>query len=300
MQINHVRNRKTLTPDELTEAELGRARDQVRGAVAELAEFYDDDPSQAMVRVCKHDCHLVVAWRWEVWCPSCGQGPLDPTPGTHVRLGSVDDGRLRCFEGFHQYRCGGCGASVLPTERIYCLYGEAFESWLSGWLAHYRGTLFPEEAHDLAEDIIGNQLVYLGEDCNREARADRDVWYCTLRRQLNRAWCRLQAGASEEDVVDGDDYSPGIVRDDHGDLQAWAQAADGDVIIVELDDMDLVGVPEASRVTGLSEGTIKSYVHRGYMPAPEPVAGNTALVWRRETIQQWLRRRELVEGGYAG
>jgi predicted DNA-binding transcriptional regulator AlpA len=189
---------------------------------------------------------------------------------------------------------------VPPTERVHALYGEGFESWLAGWLAHYDGTLFPDEARDLAEDIIGDQLVRLAGDCDHEARLHRELRQRLLLRQLNRAWVRLQVGADEGDVVTGDDYSPGIVRDDHGDLQAWAHAADGGVILVELDDMELIGVPEVSRVTGLAEGTIKSYIHRGHMPQPEPVAGVTALVWRRREIAGWMRRRgPVAEGEHA-
>jgi predicted DNA-binding transcriptional regulator AlpA len=54
---------------------------------------------------------------------------------------------------------------------------------------------------------------------------------------------------------------------------------------------DLIGVAEAARIADLSERSIRTYVSRGTIPAPIPVAGSDALVWDRQTIEEWTETR---------
>lgn len=50
---------------------------------------------------------------------------------------------------------------------------------------------------------------------------------------------------------------------------------------------ELIGVSEAARIAGLSQATIRTYVRRGSIVPPLPVAGSDALIWRRADLEQW-------------
>jgi predicted DNA-binding transcriptional regulator AlpA len=54
---------------------------------------------------------------------------------------------------------------------------------------------------------------------------------------------------------------------------------------------DLVSVPEVAAITGLTEATIRTYVKRGSIVAPLPVAGGGVLVWERAAVQEWDEQR---------
>lgn len=54
---------------------------------------------------------------------------------------------------------------------------------------------------------------------------------------------------------------------------------------------DLVGVAEVARIAGLSESSIRTYIRRGTLPDPLPVAGSDALVWSRSSIERWVAER---------
>lgn len=53
------------------------------------------------------------------------------------------------------------------------------------------------------------------------------------------------------------------------------------------DDLRLVGVAEVARITGLTEKTVRTYVHRRTIVAPLPVEGGGALVWDRADVEAW-------------
>lgn len=53
----------------------------------------------------------------------------------------------------------------------------------------------------------------------------------------------------------------------------------------------LVGVAEVARMTGLTESSVRTYVRRGTITSPLPVAGSDALVWRRADVERWMADR---------
>lgn len=53
----------------------------------------------------------------------------------------------------------------------------------------------------------------------------------------------------------------------------------------------LVGVAEVARMAGLTESSVRTYVRRGTIITPLPVAGSDALVWRRADVERWMADR---------
>lgn len=58
-----------------------------------------------------------------------------------------------------------------------------------------------------------------------------------------------------------------------------------------LDQLDLIGVAEVARITGLTENSVRTYVARRSITEPLRVAGSDALVWDRAKIESWHAHR---------
>lgn len=54
---------------------------------------------------------------------------------------------------------------------------------------------------------------------------------------------------------------------------------------------NLLGVREVAALAGVKEATIHTYLHLGKMPPPDFRIANSP-VWRRRTIERWLRSRK--------
>lgn len=66
----------------------------------------------------------------------------------------------------------------------------------------------------------------------------------------------------------------------------------------ELHPTQLVGVEEVAGIAGISEVTVRAYVHRRQMPLPVTRVGGSP-IWSRPVIEQWLRRRKRGRRGTA-
>jgi predicted DNA-binding transcriptional regulator AlpA len=252
------------------------------------------------VRVCPQGDHLAVAHRWENRCDRCGQGIISGAVGLHTHFG--DERQPRCVDGNYDWQ-HQCGEVMPPTERVLDLHDDETIERLERaaerarqW-AHEVG----EQEHeavadaiaDLGERIVDETIVALHREVGEEQHEAAGEVRRRLLGELNEALRQLADGADPEDVADGDDMEPGVQIED-GEPLAWDHDPtdpDGPPILVTPADFDLVGAAEVARLAGLSERSVRTYVTRGTIVHPVPVAGSDALVWRRTDVLDWLDRR---------
>lgn len=55
---------------------------------------------------------------------------------------------------------------------------------------------------------------------------------------------------------------------------------------------DVIYVPEAARLLGLTEAALRGHVYRRTGAIPRPFRMGRKLAWRRTTLQAWLAHRE--------
>ena len=58
----------------------------------------------------------------------------------------------------------------------------------------------------------------------------------------------------------------------------------------DVDGSPLFGYRDISEMVGVSEGTLRNYCRRGYMPAPDVMLADRPR-WRESTITDWKRQR---------
>lgn len=61
---------------------------------------------------------------------------------------------------------------------------------------------------------------------------------------------------------------------------------------VDHDGVPLFGYRDVSRLVGISEGTLRNYRRRGYMPPPDVMLADRPR-WREDTIAAWQRDRKV-------
>lgn len=239
------------------------------------------------VRICARGCHLVVAHRWETRCDRCHQSIRSGAVGLHTHLGEPPN---PCIDGAIDWQ-HGCGEWMPPTEHIIDLddYDDAVEQ------EDEADRETDEAMADLAHEIVAGAIVALHTEIADEQREAAEEVRRRLLADLHEALLALRDGAEPDDVATGSDWDPGVAYDELMDeWVAWApdpQHPDGEPIVVTASDFDLVGVAEVARIAGLSEASVRTYVRRGAIVAPVPVAGSDALVWRRADVEEWAQAR---------
>ena len=143
-------------------------------------------------------------------------------------------------------------------------------------------------------DVVpGARDLRLGETYRPEHDLDGDG-----RRIVPRHWVGLRPGhplAWVRGYGELGTREPYLVPDDE-----WEAHADDIIgmLAPELHPARLVGVDEVASIAGISEVTVRAYVHRKQMPQPVTRVGGSP-VWSRPVIERWLRRRSRARRGPA-
>lgn len=266
---------------------------KARERFVELVRQKAEEVENATVEVCPRGCHLRAAHRWRTTCEGCGE----PISHGAVGLATWDDERT-CGKGgwSHQH---GCGVWNSPVEVAVLLdaYDDRIEEIVADQDPDDVDWFLEDRLHDLAEDALNDALTPMWAEVDDEQRHAAEQVRGRLLRELAGTLIELGQDPGDEglaaELETGSELEPGVHRDG-GMWVAWDDdprgVGDG-VIVVDEDDLDLIGVNEVARITGLAPDSVRKYVHRRSMPAPLPVVHADALLWQRSDIVAWAADR---------
>jgi predicted DNA-binding transcriptional regulator AlpA len=274
---------------EIARGQLSRALPQV------AAELDNQGDPPATVRTCAHVCHLITATRWAVNCTTCGKPLLTRRPETYSTLTGYytylyGHDAFQCFDGTNT-REEVCGHENPPTERILALDSEQVEAEVASW-ARITGTpegeLTDDAAEQLAHSVISRELNALRRQCNEARRAVYQQLRHRLLHRLNLSYLwTIENGLSPDEAAQ---FVHGV-EDENSDLWMWDYAADGNPVVASLNEIELVALPEVARIAGLTIDEAEGRMNAGNLPSPEPIAGSSTIVWRRDAIEAWADAR---------
>jgi predicted DNA-binding transcriptional regulator AlpA len=64
--------------------------------------------------------------------------------------------------------------------------------------------------------------------------------------------------------------------------------------------MEMLDYQAVSKLTGLAVQSLRQYKADGKMPPPDAIIGNRSPVWKRKTIEKWMRDAQKPRGWSGG